>query len=197
MNIGAKIRELRKEAGLSQRELADRVGLHKNSMSLIEQGDHIPQRRNRELIAEVLGVPVNTLFEPPKSAEEEPPKGSFRMPEYFGDDEEYAQFEKDIQGLDLEELAEFGRALLVEWRVAEKGGNDAGAADLEAKRARVSRRIRELNPPAWTLSARQGGPIKVTFYREPTEEEWAELQKLQESIGRGLIEDRRLLALAV
>jgi transcriptional regulator with XRE-family HTH domain len=198
MNIGAKIRELRREKKISQAELARQADLHKNTMSLIERGEStFPHRETLQRIADVLEVPVRALLEPPKSAAEEPPKGSWRMPQFFGDDEKYAAFENYIQSLDLEGLAEYGRALKVEWLAAEKMGDDATAADLEAKRARLTRRMRKLNPPAWTVSIPRGGPIKVTFYREPTETEQAELMRLRESLGYELIEDRELLALAV
>jgi transcriptional regulator with XRE-family HTH domain len=56
MEIGKKIVELREKKGLSQRELARRVGLNPSVMNRIETGDRPLRADELKKISEVLGV---------------------------------------------------------------------------------------------------------------------------------------------
>ncbi len=60
--IGERIRELRKERGLTQRALAERVGVSQQNVSQIEKGDRQPQAEELPRFARALGVPVSSLF---------------------------------------------------------------------------------------------------------------------------------------
>ena len=61
--FGQKVQSLRLEAGITQEQLADAVGLTIESISNIERGIFGPKFDNLEKIAEVLGVPVKALFD--------------------------------------------------------------------------------------------------------------------------------------
>jgi len=54
--FAARLKTLREAAGLSQQQLADRVGLHKFSIAKLEQGIQEPTWPNVLLIAQALGV---------------------------------------------------------------------------------------------------------------------------------------------
>jgi len=62
-NLGNNIARLRKEAGLSQVELAVRCGKDKQSINRIEKGGHNPSAYILQEIASVLKVPVKEFFE--------------------------------------------------------------------------------------------------------------------------------------
>jgi transcriptional regulator with XRE-family HTH domain len=42
VRLGAELRRRRREAGLEQRELADRIGYHRTSLSHVERGREVP-----------------------------------------------------------------------------------------------------------------------------------------------------------
>ena len=62
MNIGKKIKNLRIKSGLSQEELAKRIGVSRESISHYENGRVIPPIDVLELIAKELGVPIAYFF---------------------------------------------------------------------------------------------------------------------------------------
>jgi transcriptional regulator with XRE-family HTH domain len=61
--FGKRLQSLRLNAGVTQEQLADEMGLTVESISNIERGIHGPKFDNLEKIAKVLGVPVKDLFE--------------------------------------------------------------------------------------------------------------------------------------
>ena len=61
--IGNKIREIRKQRGFSQEELAFRCGLHRTYISDIERGDRNVSIKNIEKIANALKVKPSKLLE--------------------------------------------------------------------------------------------------------------------------------------
>lgn len=61
MTIGEKIRDVRKQKGLTQKELADRIGISYVNISRIETGDRNPSYRVIEIIADAMGVSVSRL----------------------------------------------------------------------------------------------------------------------------------------
>lgn len=60
--FGARVRYLRKLAGISQEKLAERAGLSTKTISYIENGKNTISFNKLSLIAEALGVPVYKLF---------------------------------------------------------------------------------------------------------------------------------------
>lgn len=61
---GVLLRAYRHEAGLTQKQLADRAGTHDTHISAYETGERQPSRRKLEKIAEALAVSVAALCEP-------------------------------------------------------------------------------------------------------------------------------------
>lgn len=61
--FGKKVREIRKQKGLSQEELAFRSGLHRTYISDIERGDRNVSVKNIEKIAHALGIKPSELLE--------------------------------------------------------------------------------------------------------------------------------------
>jgi transcriptional regulator with XRE-family HTH domain len=62
MNIGKAIRQLRKEKGLSQKELADLIELSQNSLSQIEIGSKRPNPQTLKRICKVLKTSESMLY---------------------------------------------------------------------------------------------------------------------------------------
>ena len=60
--LGQRIRELRKERGLSQEDLAELCGLDRTYISGIERGLRNVALRNIEALAQALGVSISDLF---------------------------------------------------------------------------------------------------------------------------------------
>jgi transcriptional regulator with XRE-family HTH domain len=66
--LGARIRELREAAGLSQAELAERLGIAQNSLSNWERGNRQPSFADIVRVAESLAVPISDFVVRPKQA---------------------------------------------------------------------------------------------------------------------------------
>jgi transcriptional regulator with XRE-family HTH domain len=62
INVGVKIRMLRKRKGLSLRALAELSGLSTNAISRIERGENSPTVASLRLLANGLEVPVTDFF---------------------------------------------------------------------------------------------------------------------------------------
>lgn len=60
--FGDHLRSLRKKAGLSQEEAADRAGIHVTYLSGVERGLRNPSIRNVRRLALALGIPTKELF---------------------------------------------------------------------------------------------------------------------------------------
>lgn len=61
--LGKRIKELRKEAGLTQEKLAELIDIETTSLSGIESGRHFPSLPTIEKIANKLNVELKTLFD--------------------------------------------------------------------------------------------------------------------------------------
>lgn len=61
--LGARIKELRKQAGLSQDQLAERVGIEPKYLSRIEVGGCYPSVVVLEHVADSLAVELRDLFD--------------------------------------------------------------------------------------------------------------------------------------
>ncbi len=68
-DIGLRIRMLREQRGLSQRELARLSDLSSNTLSLIERSKTSPTASTLQKLAAALGVSVSALFEAGQSAQ--------------------------------------------------------------------------------------------------------------------------------
>jgi transcriptional regulator with XRE-family HTH domain len=60
--VGDKVRDLRKERGWSQQELADRAGISMQTVSNLETGRHVPGIATLSKIAGALGVGLGELL---------------------------------------------------------------------------------------------------------------------------------------
>lgn len=63
MNIGDKIKAERREGGLTQSELADKVGISRNYISDLENNRYVPSVKTLSKIASVLRIDLNFLIE--------------------------------------------------------------------------------------------------------------------------------------
>ena len=63
--IGERIKVLRKQAGLTQEQLAELVGLDARHLSRLEVGRHFPSLDSLERIAGALNVPLVEFFQFP------------------------------------------------------------------------------------------------------------------------------------
>ena len=61
-SLGKKIQRKRKALGLTQDELAEKVGISLTYMGFIEQGRYAPSLEVLNKIAKVLKVPLSDLF---------------------------------------------------------------------------------------------------------------------------------------
>ena len=62
IKFGEKVRELRKQKGLSQEELAFKADLHRTYIGMIERAEKNITLVNVEKIANALEIPINKLF---------------------------------------------------------------------------------------------------------------------------------------
>lgn len=62
-NLGSRIRRMRTEKSISQEELADRAGVHRTYVGMIERGEKNITVLSAEKIAAALGVSISELFE--------------------------------------------------------------------------------------------------------------------------------------
>jgi len=60
--FGERVRELRQTIGLSQEELAFKIGVHRTYLGGIERGERNPSLKNIDLIANALGISLAELF---------------------------------------------------------------------------------------------------------------------------------------
>jgi transcriptional regulator with XRE-family HTH domain len=60
--LGALLREERRAAGLSQRELAERTSVSNAYLSQVERGRHEPSLRVLTAVAATLGIPLQVLL---------------------------------------------------------------------------------------------------------------------------------------
>jgi transcriptional regulator with XRE-family HTH domain len=58
-----RVRRTRLERGLRLAEAASRVGVASQTLARVETGREVPWRSLRERLAELYGVPVDSLFE--------------------------------------------------------------------------------------------------------------------------------------
>ena len=61
--LGERIRELREERGWSQEEFADRCGLHRTAVGLLERAERIPRLDTLMTLSKGFGIPVSDLLQ--------------------------------------------------------------------------------------------------------------------------------------
>lgn len=66
-SFGSRLRTLRKNAGLTQEQLAEAIGVHLNTISRWENDSDAPNMFKLSLIAQALNVNENDLITPPQS----------------------------------------------------------------------------------------------------------------------------------
>ena len=57
-----KIKELREAAGMSQRELGERIGISGPAVAMWESGENRPTLTNLEKLAEIFGVTTDAIL---------------------------------------------------------------------------------------------------------------------------------------
>lgn len=68
--IGRRLRQLREAQGMTQTELAERVGVSQSHISDVELNQRMPSMRILVKLAESLGVGVGDLFNGGKEAQQ-------------------------------------------------------------------------------------------------------------------------------
>lgn len=63
LKFGKRVRELRKNIGLTQEQMAEIIGIEPPNISKMENGMHFPQPDKIEKIAKALNVSIFELFE--------------------------------------------------------------------------------------------------------------------------------------
>lgn len=63
MTLGKKIREARKQAGLSQEQLAEKMGVSRSAVAKWETDKGLPDVENLKILARLLGVSVDYLLD--------------------------------------------------------------------------------------------------------------------------------------
>ena len=66
MNMADRIQYLRKTKGLSQEELADKVGVSRQAVSKWESGESVPNTETLKLLSKLFDVSINTLLGSPQ-----------------------------------------------------------------------------------------------------------------------------------
>jgi transcriptional regulator with XRE-family HTH domain len=170
MAIGSRIRDLRWDAHLNQRELARRAGIAQNTLSQIELGKTTPSVPTLEKLARELGIEASELLQEPVPLADASEAGPTR---------------------EAGEAADLRRLRQALWLQLRELLEAAGAVRTEASRFRlgevlevleeldnVEKRMAELAPePLATIVMRLDEPTEVIYHRDPTDAERARLRR--------------------
>lgn len=63
VKFGLRIKELRHKKSLTQEQFAQKCGLHKNYIGMVERGERNPSLINIEIIAKGLEIPISELLQ--------------------------------------------------------------------------------------------------------------------------------------
>jgi transcriptional regulator with XRE-family HTH domain len=62
VQFGKRVKQLRLEKGLTQEQFAQKCGLHKNYIGMVERGERNPSLINIEVIAKGLEIEISEFF---------------------------------------------------------------------------------------------------------------------------------------
>jgi transcriptional regulator with XRE-family HTH domain len=68
-SLGSRLKKIRSERGLSQRELAERAGISANAISLIERNENSPSVATLQSLTSALGIKISYFFEEERPGE--------------------------------------------------------------------------------------------------------------------------------
>lgn len=89
-NLGKRIKELREANFLTQEALADKINIHRNTLSRIENGESFPSEATLEKLINILGVEAYELFNFNSEVVQDPLKIlKFRLNELSEKDSKY------------------------------------------------------------------------------------------------------------
>jgi DNA-binding XRE family transcriptional regulator len=119
VEIGDRVRELRRRKALTQGQLAEAVGRNRSTISMIEANRNAPHPSTIQLIADALGVPPEALTDPTWSAsvpKDPPPRSMEELLDRAGvTDRHLTMSETEIgdafEGLSYEEAYKLARAI--------------------------------------------------------------------------------------
>lgn len=63
LQFGERIRQLRKSDNLSQEQLAEITGLHRNYIGMVERGERNPSLLNINILAQAFQLSLSELFD--------------------------------------------------------------------------------------------------------------------------------------
>lgn len=123
-NIGRMIRDARNRNGLSQAELAEKVGVSQAAIGQWERGTYTPRGRNLNTLADVLGIALQPEFELPELDESSDEEAAPTPAVKFEDVTAPRRHERDPTPARQEELfiAEENRARLIVSEHKAQGG---------------------------------------------------------------------------
>lgn len=126
IEIANRLTEYRKKAGLSQEELADKLGISRQAVSKWERGEASPDTDNLIALSKIYGVSLDDLlFADPKEKEEKPKENGEGL--YIEDDDgSRVEISKDgIRVIDGDEKVHIGKDIKpkesVLWAIVSSG----------------------------------------------------------------------------
>src|SRR5215208_3267775 len=138
-SLAMRLRVLRAERGLSLTEAAERAGIQRQTLALLERGERHPHDPTLAKIAKGYSVPVEDLLEEPVPLADAPeagptgaeaeerrviPQSAAALKSYIKDMKEL----KELREAEMEELGkgvDLPRGLLVRMALADKGLHDS------------------------------------------------------------------------
>lgn len=84
MTFGEKLKEARKQAGLSQEQLAEKIGISRSTVAKWETGMGLPDIDNLKIISDLLDVSVDYLLDSGEAIEQSIIKESVDISKYKG-----------------------------------------------------------------------------------------------------------------
>jgi transcriptional regulator with XRE-family HTH domain len=84
MQLGEKIKKARKECGLSQEQLAEKLSLSRSAIAKWEAGNGLPDVDNLKALAQLLGVSVDYLLDDTGEMDELVLRETYQLSDYDG-----------------------------------------------------------------------------------------------------------------
>lgn len=138
MNIGERIKDYRKKAGLSQKELGKKLNVSQQHIAQYENGKRTPKLDTIQKIADALSIPINAFLELDQNHTNEE---FMQLMELYSQQREELNRDNDIRHHLLiyyyDEMERIGRDSLVEILSNLKILNDIGQKE-------ASKRVKEL-----------------------------------------------------